>query len=193
MGISAFINKILTAKKTEAVTPQDATGTGMKFINDPGSPDHWRRNPKTASKFLLADDPDDIQVLVHEGGRRTTQSKPELLYVRTTGQANNYYKGVLVDELQLLKSVQKGTEIIYKIQTGREVPVRLLPSYINELKDWEVSPCDKCGFTELFDAPTEVMKLSFPNLRAGEVMEAFTTTCNLCGGKQAVRSKRLVD
>ena len=51
---------------------------------------------------------------------------------------------------------------------------------------WTIHSCQKCGLAELFDAPSDLMRVVFPNVPEGAVMEAFTSFCPLCGGVQAL-------
>jgi len=63
----------------------------------------------------------------------------------------------------------------------------------DERPDWSITPCNRCGLSELFDAPSDLMRVVFPNLPAGEnaQMQMFTAFCGACGGIQMVRSRRV--
>ena len=47
-----------------------------------------------------------------------------------------------------------------------------------------VRPCDKCGLSELFDAPSDLISKIFPDIPADAKLGVFTTFCPLCGGVQ---------
>jgi len=189
MGLFDFFKRF----KHAAVFPekdqsQRAPGS-MVFTNDLTSPKYWRNDPLIKTRYPLADYPDDIQVLVHEGGRRKTKVQPELMYVRTTGRSGEYFKGTIINEPALLRTLKKGSVIIYKIDTGTKYPIRVFETFIREKKDWEITPCEKCGFTELFDPPSEIIMIKFPDLKPGESIEAMALLCDLCGGLQTITNK----
>ena len=56
------------------------------------------------------------------------------------------------------------------------------PKYLGERSEWAVSPCNKCGLRYLFDAPSDLIKVIFPNLPPGSDIKMFTSFCGLCGG-----------
>lgn len=62
--------------------------------------------------------------------------------------------------------------------------------YLSEREGWNLTACEKCGFDELFDAPSDLMRAVFPNLPRDAVMEMFTALCPLCGGVQGVEVVR---
>ncbi|MBI3694827.1 MAG: hypothetical protein HY238_08315 [Acidobacteria bacterium] len=43
--------------------------------------------------------------------------------------------------------------------------------------------------TELFDAPSDLMRVVFPDAPPDSVMEVFTASCGACGGVQLVQHK----
>jgi len=42
--------------------------------------------------------------------------------------------------------------------------------------------------SELFDAPTDLIRVIFPNISAESEMQMFTSFCGLCGGVQGLES-----
>jgi hypothetical protein len=58
--------------------------------------------------------------------------------------------------------------------------------YLHERPAWTIHPCQNCGFSELFDAPSDLIRVVFPNIPPGAVMQSFTSFCPLCGGVQAI-------
>ncbi|MGV3719607.1 MAG: hypothetical protein ACO1SX_01760, partial [Actinomycetota bacterium] len=65
--------------------------------------------------------------------------------------------------------------------------------YLQERDSWRIHPCIKCGFAELFDAPSDLIRVTFPNLPADGVVQAFTARCPLCGGAQALEPRDSAD
>jgi hypothetical protein len=61
--------------------------------------------------------------------------------------------------------------------------------YLRERGDWIIHPCRKCGFSELFDAPSDLIRVVFPNTPPDAQMSMFTAFCPLCGGVQGVASR----
>src|SRR5262245_2141842 len=67
------------------------------------------------------------------------------------------------------------------------------PLTLRERSGWVIHPCQTCGFSELFDAPSDLVRVVFPDIPNGAVMEAFTSFCPLCGGIQALESRNAAD
>jgi hypothetical protein len=61
--------------------------------------------------------------------------------------------------------------------------------YLAERRAWDILPCRKCGFSELFDAPSDLIRVVFPDTPPGAQMSMFTAFCPLCGGVQGVKSR----
>ena len=61
--------------------------------------------------------------------------------------------------------------------------------YLREREAWTIHPCRKCGLTELFDAPSDLIRVVFPNAPPGAQMSMFTAFCALCGGVQGVEAR----
>lgn len=64
--------------------------------------------------------------------------------------------------------------------------------YIRERPDWLIEPCERCGLTELFDEPSKLLKITFPDLHVAEgqsVMITFNTFCGFCGGTLVLSSR----
>jgi hypothetical protein len=62
--------------------------------------------------------------------------------------------------------------------------------YIDERPDWVISACNKCGLAELFDAPSDLVRVVFPDMPKDAISTMFTARCGNCGGFQVVRSRR---
>ena len=56
-----------------------------------------------------------------------------------------------------------------------------------------IHPCNECGLSELFDAPSDLIRKVFPNLPEDGVMDKFTALCPKCGGWQVVSFRATMD
>jgi len=148
----------------------------------------WRQLPKLQGRFL-PDHPDDLQVLVHDGGPRVSRNPAEAVWVTVTGAVGEVFRGRVLNRPQNLRSVRQGSDIRFLVAEGAEYPVMVTEAYLRERGDWVIHPCRTCGFSELFDAPSALMRVAFPNLPAGAQMSLFTSFCPLCGGVQGVESR----
>jgi hypothetical protein len=148
----------------------------------------WREHPKLKGRFL-PDYPDDLQVLVHDGGPRITRHPPEAVWVKVTGMEGEVFRGRMLNQPHNLKSVRQGSEIKFVVADGAEFPVMVTDRYLREREAWVIHPCGKCGFSELFDAPSDLIRVVFPKVSPGAEMSMFTAFCPLCGGVQVLESR----
>jgi hypothetical protein len=151
----------------------------------------WREDPKLQSRFH-PDYPDDLQVLIHDGGLRTTDKQPELVWVRVCDGCSPWYSGTVLNKPLHLLSVHQGSTIHFVVPQGGEDILMVTGQYIQERPDWIIEPCDRCGLTELFDEPSKPLKITFPDLHVPEgrpVMITFSTFCGSCGGTLVVSSR----
>lgn len=131
--------------------------------------------------------------MVHDGGPRFSSEPPELVWMTVTGMAGKAYRGKLLNQPHGLKSVKQGDELLFLAVAGAEHPFLVTEKYLAEREEWVVEPCSKCGFAELFDAPSDLVKKVFPNIgdNPNEKMEAFTAFCPICRGVQVVHQRGL--
>lgn len=148
----------------------------------------WRQHPKLDGRFL-PDYADDLQVMVHDGGPRLTSVAPEVVWVRVTGMDAEVFRGRVLNQPDNLQSVRQGNEIKFLVAEGAEFPVMVTEKYLAERSGWRIDPCRRCGFSELFDAPSDLIRVVFPDMPADGQMRAFTAFCSLCGGVQLLRSR----
>jgi hypothetical protein len=148
----------------------------------------WREHRKLSGRFL-PDHPDDLQVLIHDGGPRISHNPAEAVWVTVTGMEGEVFHGRVLNQPHNLRSVRQGSEIKFVVADGAEFPVMVTDKYLRERGAWVIHPCRKCGFSELFDAPSELIRVVFPNQPAGSELSMFTAFCPLCGGVQGVESK----
>lgn len=152
----------------------------------------WHEDLNLRDKFH-ADCPDDLQVVVHDGGPRLSDRAPELMWVRVVEQHPLGYIGTLLNEPHALMSVRQGDAIIFIATENCEYPFRVTERYLAERNGWNINPCDKCGFNELFDAPSDLIKKVFPDLPEDASLEGFSSFCPLCGGIQVIVNKAAGD
>lgn len=132
---------------------------------------------------------DDLQVIVHDGGPRLTETTPELMWVRVLGQRGVAYEAEVLNTPHNLKTVAFGSKILFLALPEVEHPFRVTEKYLTEREIWDVVPCDKCGFPELFDAPSDLISKLLPTIEPGDLVAAFTTFCPFCRGVQVVDLK----
>jgi len=148
----------------------------------------WRTHPKLQGKFH-PDYPDDVRVIVHDGGPRLTDRQPELMWVRVTGYSPPVFTGLVLNRPEQLRSVSEGDEISFMVPDRGEHAIRVSAKYLAERPNWTITPCPKCGLSELFDAPSDLTNVVFASLPPGATMEVFTAVCGLCGGVQMVQHR----
>lgn len=148
----------------------------------------WRSHPKLKARFL-PDHPDDLQVFVHDGGPRISRNPAEAVWVTVTGTDGDVFRGRVLNQPHNLRSVREGDEIRFIVADGAECPVMVTEKYLRERGAWVIHPCQKCGFAELFDAPSDLIRAVFPGTPPDAQMGMFTSFCPLCGGVQGVESK----
>ncbi len=142
----------------------------------------WREHPHLKALFH-PDYPDDLQVIAHEGGPRLSENPPELVWVTVIGINDNVFVGRLLNRPVGLEYLQfTGWLFFLMPEQGSQHPILVTKKYLNERPDWIIEPCQKCGLSELFDAPSDLIKVIFPHMPEGSVLESFTSFCPLCGG-----------
>ena len=124
-----------------------------------------------------------LRVLVHEGGPRFTRTQPELLSVALLKTDGAVMTGRLLEAPRELRLLAVGDTIKFLQVPGRPHPILVTDRYLMERRHSYVVGCDKCGFSELFDSPSDLAAATFP----GQVVSTFTARCPLCGGGQLVR------
>ena len=145
----------------------------------------WRTHPKLAGRFP-AEHPDDLQVLVHDGGPRTTDRQPEAVWVTVTGCHGDVFTARVLNQPSQLRTVRLGQLIQFIVPSGGEYPILVTEKYLRERPSWTIHSCETCGLAELFDAPSDLIRAIFPHIPEGAVMEGFTSFCALCRGVQAL-------
>jgi hypothetical protein len=144
----------------------------------------WQDHPRLKERFHPSA-PDDLQVFVHDGGPRLTDRKPELVWVRVTGGEGNVFRGRVLNQPQQLVTVSEGSEIQFIAPESGEHPLLVTEKYLRERPDWIIQPCNRCGLSELFDAPSDLIRVVFPQITTFSSMK-FTAFCGACGGTLVV-------
>jgi hypothetical protein len=145
----------------------------------------WRTDSRLKDR-CHPDFPDDIEVIVHDGGPRTTDRSPELVWVTITSVERDVLKGRVLNQPNQLTKVRADDLISFVVPSGGRHPLLVTEQYLRERNDWLIHPCDRCGLTELFDPPSVLMRAAFPAMPADARMEGFTAFCGACGGVQLV-------
>jgi hypothetical protein len=145
-----------------------------------------------AGRFL-PEHPDDLQVLVHEGGPRLTDRHPEVVWITVTGCEGEVFTGRVLNQPTQLSTIRQGQQIRFLMPAACEHPILVTDKYLRERSGWTIHPCRTCGFSELFDAPSDLMRAAFPDLPKDAGVEAFTSFCPFCGGVQTLERKPIAD
>lgn len=143
----------------------------------------WREDRRLKGRFL-SDYPDDLQVIIHDGGPRLTKAGLEVVWVRVLAMDGDVFQGMCLNQPNNLKTVRQNDLIKFVVADGADYPVMVTDKYLSEREKWKIYPCSQCGFTELFDAPSDLLRAVFPD--ADGEGELFTAFCPLCHGVQGV-------
>lgn len=148
----------------------------------------WHENPKLQERFHH-NYPNDLQVVIHNGGPRLSQHRPELVWVRIQAGANDLYSGEVLNQPEQLEGISQGSTIKLIVPDGGEYPLQVRDKYLLEKAHWIIHPCQQCGLTELFDAPSDLIRVIFPDAPTDAAIEMFTSFCGFCGGVQVIERK----
>jgi hypothetical protein len=136
-------------------------------------------------KRRKSDDFERMQVILHDGGPRKTDRRPELVWVRVTGGAGDLFNGVVLDKPTQLRKVRKGSKISFVLTKSGQRALQVSARYIEERSSWRLlAPCNQCGLSELFDPPSELVAETFPGMRPEDVHEA-SRSLRAAGGAAA--------
>jgi hypothetical protein len=179
---------------------------GVAVINE------WREHPLLKGRFL-PDHPDDLQVIVHDGGPQVTRNEPEIVWVAVTWMDRDLFRGRVRNQPHALQTVHQSDEIKFVMPEGHAptallelaaarlglqpsplrgwlAPILVTEKYLRERAAWVIHPCRQCGLSELFDAPSDLIRVLFPHSPPDAERSGFTTSCPNCGGEQRVQSRR---
>lgn len=148
----------------------------------------WRDDSRLRGKFH-PEYPDSLQVLIHDGGPRFTDRRPELVWVRVTGIEGDAFTGEVLNQPQQLVGVHERSIIRFLVPASGPHPLMVSEKYLRERGNWVIQPCQGCGLSELFDAPSDLIQKVFPDAPPGAIIETFTAFCGVCGGVQVIQYK----
>jgi hypothetical protein len=109
-------------------------------------------------------------------GLDTVHQNDEIQFVMPEGPAPT--------ELMALGAERLG--LSSKSLTGWLAPLLVTQKYLHERPAWVIHPCDQCGLSELFDAPSDLIRVLFPRHAADSAVSHFTAPCPNCSGEQRV-------
>ena len=148
----------------------------------------WQDHPKLRARFH-PEYPNDLQVAVHDGGPRVSDRGAEVVWVRVVGGEGDVFVGHVLNAPHRLQSVSQGSLVKFIVPDGGEYPLMVTEKYLDERADWTIHPCQKCGLAELFDAPSDLLRIVFPDAPEDAEPVKFTAFCGVCGGVQVVEYK----
>jgi hypothetical protein len=115
-----------------------------------------------------------------------TDRRPESVWVHVVASDGDVFTGEVLNQPQQLMSVKQGDRVQFVVPAFGEHPLMVQAKYLDERPAWVVHPCNQCGLSELFDAPSDLIGKVFPNLPAGQIPAMFTAFCGACGGVQVL-------
>ncbi len=151
----------------------------------PEDDSHWRNDPSTRHQFSLPKYPDDLPVVVFDSDYYLTGTKPEMIWCRTVARNGPFFLGKVLNDPKQLRSIKKTMWVCYTIANGSKHAVMLPLQYLYERDQWIIDPCTKCGFKELFIAPSVLQERQFK----GVAVAMMTGRCGMCGGTQVIQKK----
>ena len=171
----------------------------------------WREHAMLKGRFL-PDHPDDLQVIVHDGGPQCSRKEPEIVWVTVTGMDGDLFRGRVGNQPYTLQTVHGGDEIKFLMPgdapaafrelaarrlgihpppvMGWLAPILVTDKYLRERGAWVIYPCRQCGLSELFDAPSDLIAVLFPHSPTDAERSEFTAPCPNCGGEHRVELRR---
>jgi hypothetical protein len=166
----------------------------------------WHEDPNLKGRFH-PEYPDDLQVMLHEGSFRFTESKPEIAWARIglmleakydDGDTLRYFRANLLNQPHQLKSLTVGQEILFMAHKSYRYGVLVTYDYLHDRAQHIITPCNQCGLPELFDPISKLHQSSFPDMKNNpdlppDTLSIFTSFCPICGpnGSLIVRDKRI--
>jgi hypothetical protein len=145
----------------------------------------WREHPRLRGRFLL-DHQDDLQVVVHDGGPQVTRIVPEIVWVTVTGMDGDLFQGRVQNQPHNVRTVHRGQQIRFFFPQGAVYPILVTDKYLQECGAWIIHPCRQCGLSELFDAPSDLFRVLFPQQPRSAELNEFPVICPQCEGEQGL-------
>jgi hypothetical protein len=77
----------------------------------------WREHPRLKGRFL-PDYPDDVQVIIRDGGPALTRTEPEIVWVTITSMAGDLFRSRVRNQPHGLQTVRQNDEIQFLMPAG---------------------------------------------------------------------------
>lgn len=150
-----------------------AKPTWMQFFEGASKP--WRDDPLLAGKFH-PEMPDDLEVTFILVAQKTL----EKMWVRVNAAVPDIgYRGTLLNTSHVVPALAAGS--VVDVRPSKSHPPALWVPEVAaaNLAKWS-TVCASCGFDLLFVPVSDLVKMQFPNIPPGAVMDRFTTRCLMC-------------
>jgi hypothetical protein len=151
--------------------------------------------------------PDDLQVIVHDGGPQFAQNEPEIVWVTVNRMDGDVFGGRVLNQPRKLQTVRQGDQVKFVVPQGNPpaelmklaavhlglkqptpsgwlAPLMVTGKYLREREAWIIHPCPQCGLSELFDAPSDLIRVLFPHNSPEAPVSNFTVMCPQCCGME---------
>jgi hypothetical protein len=102
------------------------------------------------------------------------------------------FLGTVLNQPYHLETVTEGSVVKFLMPEGGRHPLMVTDKYLSERDDWIIHPCNKCGLAELYDAPSDLIRVVFPDTPKEYIMDMFTVICGACGGAQVAENKKIL-
>jgi hypothetical protein len=109
-----------------------------------------------------------------------------------SGCQGETFLGTVLNQPEQLETVTLGSIVKFLVPEGGRHPLMVTDKYLSERDNWVIHPCNKCGLTELFDAPSDLIRVVFPDTPNEAIMDMFTVICGACGGVQVAENKEIL-
>src|SRR5206468_12425650 len=97
----------------------------------------WRNDPRLKGR-LNPQFPDDLQVVVHDGGPRFTNRRPEAIWARINHQSGEVFSAVVLNQPNQLQSVKQGDTIEFIVPASGKYPLQVRAKYLQERAPWSI-------------------------------------------------------
>lgn len=121
----------------------------------------WRAAPALAGRFTVPGYPDDLQVLVHDGGPKFTESPLELIWARVVSQEGCDFFAIAANQPTGVHAVRHGEMFAFRASAGLPHPLMVSADYRRERSRASIEPCERCGADELLDPPSRLVAHAF--------------------------------
>jgi hypothetical protein len=157
----------------------------------------WEQIPYLANK-LHPINRNQVQVCIHDGGpvpavcvvRPQKNARieevaiassnhfkmPQLLWAEIVGRRGRIFEARLLQDPIIVRQIQKDSHFLFQIKPDSPWPFLVTEKYLADRVNWTISPCNKCGFSELFDPPSQLIQSYLPGVKVSAV-DGFSWQC----------------